>query len=177
MSSIPQSSPTHGHGPNQTNSCMRRLQANLTYMFALADRKGKAQLPTSPAYMTPPPLNLQLKLKLPPGTPDDPVERPADPVADRVERDQLIKNLYRKLQSLYPGVDPKKEPPAQPTGAARPSAGNPAAAAAAAAAKGQNGGQASTPVGGQGSNQNSPAPTPGQSQGTPLMGNAAVPGL
>ncbi|KAK3906307.1 hypothetical protein C8A05DRAFT_11937 [Staphylotrichum tortipilum] len=158
------------------NQCMRRLQTNLSYMFALADRKGKAQIPPSPAYLTTPPLNLQLKLKLPPSAPDDPVERPADPVADRAERDQLLKTLYRKLQSLYPGVDPKKEPPAQP----------PAGAAAAGAAgrpgggvggKGVPNGQGPVSVMQGGSNQNSPAPTPGQSAGTPLMGNAAVPGL
>ncbi|KAK4033762.1 hypothetical protein C8A01DRAFT_49708 [Parachaetomium inaequale] len=172
------------------NQCMRRLQANLTYMFALADRKGKAQVPPSPAYLTPPPLNMQLKLKLPPSTPDDPVERPADPVADRNERYQLLKSLYRKLQSLYPGVDPKKEPPAQQQpaggGGARQlppgggGGGGPNAVKAAAAP--QNGMQASTPGGGGGgglggSNQNSPAPTPGQSQGTPLMAEAVAPGL
>ncbi|KAK4157348.1 hypothetical protein C8A00DRAFT_40312 [Chaetomidium leptoderma] len=156
------------------NQCMRRLQANLTYMFALADRKGKAQLPPSPAYLTPPPLNLQLKLKLPPSTPDDPVDKPADPIADRNERDQMLKNLYKRLQALYPGVDPRKEPAAQPAGA-KLGAVNPGAPAG---AKGQNGqASASTPVGGQGSNQNSPAPTPGQSHGTPQMANAAAPGL
>jgi hypothetical protein len=154
---------------------MRRLQANLTYMFALADRK-KAPLPPSPAYLTPPPLNLQLKLKLPPSTPDDPVERPEDPIADRAERDQLLKSLYKKLQSLYPGIDPNKEPPAQPpAGAVRPGAGGNVSANA--GSRGQNG-QASTPgPGGQGSNQNSPAPTPGQSQGTPMMANAPAPVL
>lgn len=173
---------------------MRRLQANLTYMFALADRKGKAQIPPSPSYLTPPPLNLNLKIRLPPSTPDDPIERPADPMADRAERDQLIKSLYKKLQSLYPGIDPNKEPPSQPPPGSKP--GNPNAAgaalqggsAAAAAHKGINGtappttvGQqpAATPasVGGQASNQNSPAATPGQSHGTPQMANAMAPGL
>ncbi|KAK4125942.1 hypothetical protein N657DRAFT_568312 [Parathielavia appendiculata] len=155
------------------NQCMRRLQANLTYMFALADRKKG--VPPSPAYLTPPPLNLQLKLKLPPSTPDDPMERPEDPIADRVERDQLLKSLYKKLQSLYPGIDPNKEPPAQPPAGARPSVGN----ANAAGAKGLNGTEPNHLGGGgqQGSNQNSPAPTPGQTQGTPLMGNVTVSGL
>jgi hypothetical protein len=121
---------------------MRRLQANLTYMFALADRKGKAQLAGSPAYLTPPPLNLQIRLKLPPVNPEDPVDRPADPVADRAERDQLLRNLYKKLQGLYPGVDPKKEPAVQPVAGAagRPLGGNPNMnAAAGGKVQGQNG--------------------------------------
>ena len=167
---------------------MRRLQANLTYMFALADRKAKPQLPTSPAYLTPPPLNMQLKLKLPPTSADDPVERPADPVADRIERDTLLKNLYKKLHSLYPGVDPRKEPAAQPAGARPPAINTNAAAGAGAGpggmrtggppSAGQNG-QVSTPVaaaagmgggGIQGSNQGSPAPTLS-------MGETVAPGL
>jgi hypothetical protein len=161
------------------NQCMRRLQANLTYMFALADRKAKAQVPASPAYLTPPPLNLQLKLKLPPTAADDPVERPADPVADRAERDTLLKNLYKKLHSLYPGVDPKKEPPAQAAGA-RPPAINTNAGPGAGGVRpgppsaGQNG-QVSTPVaaglgGAQGSSLGSPAPTL-------TMGDTVAPGL
>ncbi|KAL2266986.1 hypothetical protein VTJ83DRAFT_4263 [Remersonia thermophila] len=180
------------------NHCMKRLQANLTYMFALADRKGKPQIPPSPAYLTPPPLNLNLRIRLPPPSgPDDPIERPADPVADRAERDQLIKSLYKKLQALYPGVDPNKEPnpnqlqagaskpggPGMPGGAIQGSAGgNPAAH------KGPNGATptamgsqtAATPVSlGQASNQNSPAATPtlAQTHGTPQMGNAVAPGL
>ncbi|KAL2129507.1 hypothetical protein VTI74DRAFT_7657 [Chaetomium olivicolor] len=168
------------------NQCMRRLQANLTYMFALTDKSKGKPVPPSPAYLTPPPLNLQLKLRHPPPDPDNPIQRPADPMADRAERDQQMKNLYKRLQSLYPGIDPRKEPPAQPSGA-RPGVTNPnvAAAAAAAGAKppgaGQNGpASASTPVGGQGSSQNSPAPMPGQhgqGQGTPQMANAAAPGM
>lgn len=160
-------------------------------MFALADRKAKPQLPTSPAYLTPPPLNMQLKLKLPPTTADDPVERPADPVADRIERDALLKNLYKKLHSLYPGVDPRKEPPAQPAGARPPAINTNAAAGAGAGpggmrpgggppSAGQNG-QVSTPVaaaagmgggggGMQGPNQGSPAPTLS-------MGETIAPGL
>ncbi|GAB1316660.1 CYC8-general repressor of transcription [Madurella fahalii] len=150
------------------NQCMRRLQANLTYMFGLADRKPKAQAAPCPAYLTPPPLNLNLKLRLPPGTPDDGIEWPADPVADRAERDQLMKNLYKRLQALYPGIDPKNEPAAQM--AARAGAGNPNTAAVKA------NGAAATPAGGQGSNHSSPAP--GQpAQKTPQMLNAAAPGL
>ncbi|SPQ25236.1 da50d51f-ff8f-459f-8231-5fd03a86e7c7 [Thermothielavioides terrestris] len=134
--------------------------------------------PPSPAYLTPPPLNLQLTLRLPPSMPDDPIEQPADPVADRAERDQLLKSLYKKLQSLYPGVDPKKEPPVQPAGA-RPGTANSGAAAAGMKMPATHNGQASTPAAGQGSTQNSPAatPAPAQPQGTPQMANAAAPGL
>lgn len=168
---------------------MRRLQANLTYMFALADPKGKAQIPPSPAFLTPPPLNLQLKLRLPPSTPDDPIERPADPVADRAERDQLLKNLYKKLQSLFPGIDFRKEPLLQrapgtvnpnaaavkgPNGQAAAAAGANAAAGPGAGAGASAGVAVSTPVGGQGSNHNSPAPAP-PAQNTPRMANAAAP--
>ncbi|KAK3307520.1 uncharacterized protein B0T15DRAFT_181202 [Chaetomium strumarium] len=157
------------------NQCMRRLQANLSYMYAVAERKVKPA-PASPGYLTAPPFNLQLKIRLPPNNPDDPIDQPADPMADRVERDQVIKNLYKKLQALYPGIDPRKEPVAQPAGA-RPGA-NPSAGGM--KPPGQNG-QASNPAGGgQGSNHNSPAPTPGaaqQGQGTPQMMNAVAPGL
>jgi hypothetical protein len=34
-----------------------------------------------------------------------------DPAADRAERDKSIKDLYRRLQVVFPGFDPKKEPP------------------------------------------------------------------
>ncbi|KAK4235277.1 hypothetical protein C8A03DRAFT_17954 [Achaetomium macrosporum] len=167
------------------NQCMRRLQANLSYMYAVAERKVKPA-PTSPGYLTAPPLNLQLKIRLPPNNPDDPVEQPADPMADRAERDQILKNLYKKLQALYPGIDPRKEPVTQPAGA-RPGAavGNPNTGMK---PPGQQNGQATNPAGGgqgQGSNHNSPAaagaPTPGtsvqQGQGTPQMTNAVAPGL
>ena len=147
---------------------MRRLQANLTYMFALAERNKGKPVPPSPAYLSSPPLNLQLKLRLPPPTAGEepPLERPADPIADRVERDAVLKGLYKRLQSLYPGVDPRKEPaPSRAVGTgAGVGTGN---------LKGPNG-QAAGSVG---SNHSSPAPNQGQGQGTPLMGNASAPGL
>ncbi|AEO60665.1 hypothetical protein MYCTH_74772 [Thermothelomyces thermophilus ATCC 42464] len=148
------------------NQCMRRLQANLTYMFALADRKGKAQLPPSPAYLTPPPLNLQLKLRVPPSTPGDPIERPADPVADRAERDQLLKSLYKKLHTLYPGIDPNKEPPAQPPAGVRPSGGAPGGAPAAPTTEAGGGG------GGGGAGPN-PTHNPNPNNANVLAGTAA----
>jgi hypothetical protein len=182
--------------------CMRRLQANLTYMFALADRNKPANagkpVPASPAYLTPPPLNLRLRLRVPPPpapAADDPAaaaaaavaeQQPADPVADRAERDQLIRGLYRKLQGLYPGIDPRKEPAAAPSagaqqqGNAGAGGGRPGTAPGGKVqgqvqglgqGQGQNGLATSANttavgggvVGGQGSNHNSPAPT-----GTPM---------
>ncbi|KAK0645672.1 hypothetical protein B0T16DRAFT_144473 [Cercophora newfieldiana] len=95
--------------------CIRRLHTNLAYQAALADRKS-LQAPPCPAYLMPPPLNLKLRLRVPktaPGAPDGVTEMPPDPNSDREERDQLLKDLYKKLQALFPGVDPRKEPPPQ----------------------------------------------------------------
>jgi hypothetical protein len=84
---------------------MSRLKANLTYMAALADRKPDVKVAESPAYLTPPALNLTLRLRTPAETPDvkfDPAERES--------RAQSIKDLYSQLQAAFPGVNPKKEP-------------------------------------------------------------------
>ncbi|KAK7403665.1 hypothetical protein QQX98_010547 [Neonectria punicea] len=89
--------------------CMRRLQANLSYMAALADRKPEVKAPPCPAYLSAPPLNLSLKLRPLAATPDG-SENNIDPVADRDERDRSIKDLYTRLQAVFPGFDPKKEP-------------------------------------------------------------------
>lgn len=90
-----------------SSRCMRRLQANLAYLAALADRKPSVTVPPCPAYLSPPPLNMTLRVR------HHPVEgegKVADPVADRELRFKELKELYAKLQSLYPNVDPKKEP-------------------------------------------------------------------
>ncbi|KAB5554645.1 hypothetical protein GE09DRAFT_1121875 [Coniochaeta sp. 2T2.1] len=128
--------------------CMRRLQGNLTYLAALADRKV-GQVPTCPAHLMPPPLNLGIKMRLP--TPEDATE--PDPereekekalAADREERDKLMKELYKKLQAQFPGIDPRREPAfAVPGAQQQPSGQRPGA-----------------PGGGSSSNQGSPAPTP-----------------
>ncbi|KPM39782.1 hypothetical protein AK830_g6757 [Neonectria ditissima] len=89
--------------------CMRRLQANLSYMAALADRKPEVKAPPCPAYLSAPPLNLSLKLR-PIAAGADGAENNIDPVADRDERDRSIKDLYSRLQAVFPGFDPKKEP-------------------------------------------------------------------
>jgi len=97
---------------------MRRIQVNLTYLAALADRKS-VHPPAPPAVLMPPPLNLSLKLRV---SSDESPEKMPDPNADREERDRLMKHLYSKLQALFPGVDPKKEaPPAM----SNPRPGNP----------------------------------------------------
>lgn len=73
--------------------------------------------------MTPPPLNLSIKMKNQvPAAPDSGDSKP-DPNLDREERIKYMASLYKKLQALYPDVDPKKEPafpiPAQGTGNAQ----------------------------------------------------------
>jgi len=149
-------------------SCMRRLHTNLAYLAALADRKA-VQAPPYPAYLMPPPLNLSLKLRVPQNTPDEVIERPPDPNADREERDQALRDLYKRLQALFPGVDPRKEPP--PPASQMP---NQRAAAAAAQQpnqvlmKNQNGQMMA------GSNHGSPAPGP-HPQKTPQMASAVAP--
>ncbi|CAI4214821.1 unnamed protein product [Parascedosporium putredinis] len=86
--------------------CLRRLNANLQYLAALADRKNK--LPPCPVIISAPPLNMSLDIKyLPEGT-DGAANTPADPVADRQDRNKYLQELYAKLQALFPGIDPKK---------------------------------------------------------------------
>ncbi|KAK3687349.1 hypothetical protein B0T22DRAFT_126364 [Podospora appendiculata] len=153
--------------------CMRRLQANLAYMAALADRKATVQVPAYPAYLTSPPLNLNITLRVSQTLPDESAEKTVDPKVDREERDKIMKDLYKKLQSLFPGIDPKKEPVPQMPNAR---AGQPQQQQQQGAIKVQNG-QAHA-AGGQGSNHSSPGPGPQKTpQMTPQMGNAAAPML
>ena len=134
---------------------MRRLQGNLTYLAALADRKV-GQVPPCPAYLMPPPLNLGIKMRAP--TASDSTEKAPDPdadreekdrvlTADREERDKLMKELYKKLQAQFPGIDPRREPafPMSNSGAQQQQ---------------HNAQRQGGPGGGQSSNQGSPAPTP-----------------
>lgn len=93
--------------------CMRRLQGNLSYLAALADRKGNVHVPAHPAYIAPPPWNLSIKLRKPATAPPQ-SDAKLDPTADREERVKYISELYSKLQALFPGVDPKTEPPQPP---------------------------------------------------------------
>ncbi|KAI1462084.1 hypothetical protein F4805DRAFT_193423 [Annulohypoxylon moriforme] len=92
--------------------CMRRLQSNLSYLAALADKKGNVPAAPSPTYLKAPPLNTGVKLKMM-VTPDGSESQEAP---DRDETAKYIQELYKKLQGLYPGIDPNKEPafPAPP---------------------------------------------------------------
>ncbi|KAM0246868.1 hypothetical protein ACHAQJ_010071 [Trichoderma viride] len=106
--------------------CMRRLQGNLSYMAALADRKPDVKVPPCPPYLSPPPLNLALKLRaIPIGAENSSL--PIDPVADREERNRSILDLYRRLQAVFSEFDPKKEPAYRMSGAGQ-KPGNPMAA-------------------------------------------------
>ncbi|KAI1448182.1 hypothetical protein F5Y02DRAFT_337333 [Annulohypoxylon stygium] len=86
--------------------CMRRLQSNLSYLAALADKKGNVPAAPSPTYLRAPPLNTGIKLKMMVG-PDGSESQEAP---DRNETAKYIQELYKKLQGLYPGIDPNKEP-------------------------------------------------------------------
>lgn len=88
---------------------MRRLQANLSYMAALADRKPDTKPPPCPAYLMAPNLTLSVRLRAHPIVPEGSNFK-IDPVTDREERASAIKELYARLQACYPGIDPSKEP-------------------------------------------------------------------
>jgi hypothetical protein len=90
--------------------CMRRLQGNLSYMAALADRKPEVKVPPCPTYLSAPPLHLSAKLRAPALGGPEGSENNIDPVTDREERNNSIKDLYSRLQAAFPGFDPSKEP-------------------------------------------------------------------
>ncbi|KAL5612575.1 hypothetical protein BROUX41_004330 [Berkeleyomyces rouxiae] len=89
------------------NQCLRRLSSNLQYLAGLADPKLKG-LPR-PSLLTPPPLNLNLRLRISPFGIDGENAPSIDAVGERMERDKLIRELYSKLQACFPGMDPSKE--------------------------------------------------------------------
>ncbi|KAI9645616.1 hypothetical protein NHQ30_006358 [Ciborinia camelliae] len=95
--------------------CMRRLQSNLAYLAAIADRAHKpaAQVPSHPAVMFAPPL-----IPKPPHIDPTATITNGDDSASKSEekhedRGEILKELYKRLQALYPGIDPKKDTPAQ----------------------------------------------------------------
>ncbi|ATZ51742.1 hypothetical protein BCIN_07g03270 [Botrytis cinerea B05.10] len=99
--------------------CMRRLQSNLAYLAAIADRSHKpaAQIPSHPAIMFAPTLTYKPAHTIPISAPtndDDPASKPEEGHEDRRE---ILKEAYERLQALYPGVDPKKDTPAGPPNA------------------------------------------------------------
>ena len=87
---------------------MRRLQANLSYLASLADKK--INVTKHLAYLTAPVLHFNIKIRgATPGAEgtQDPL---LDASQDREQRDKLLKELYATLQALFPGVDPTKGP-------------------------------------------------------------------
>ncbi len=138
---------------------MRRLQANLAYLASLADRKGTLPVARGPQLLNSPPLNLKIRMRGHSPVPaSEASETKPDLQADREDRDRYLKELYRKLQAQYPGVDPRKEPAFPLTNGSHGAHG----------AHGQNAGQ--KPGSAQGSNQASPAP-----QKTPQMATVPAP--
>ena len=90
---------------------MRRLQTNLAYLASLADRKVPGQIAKGPQYLMAPPLNMKIKLRgATPGPASESADVKSDHKNDREERDRYLKDLYKRLQALYPGLDHKKEP-------------------------------------------------------------------
>jgi hypothetical protein len=97
--------------------CMRRLQANLGYLAVLADKERKLTQPSPPypVYLKAPPLNTSIKLRqvqAPDGS-----EVKTD-VSDREDTAAYIGELYKKLQALFPDIDPNAEPSLRPAGQA-----------------------------------------------------------
>ncbi|TAQ90021.1 hypothetical protein B7494_g1657 [Chlorociboria aeruginascens] len=106
--------------------CMRRLQANLAYLAAIADRSHKPQnqIPSHPAIMNAPPLHSTppSKSTSPPKSASKPSspsgitkEEPSDSKAEGEEkRLEVLRDLYKKLQTLFPGVNPNQMARGQP---------------------------------------------------------------
>ncbi|KAE8447781.1 hypothetical protein EG329_010175 [Mollisiaceae sp. DMI_Dod_QoI] len=113
--------------------CMRRLQSNLAYLAAIADRSHKpsSQIPPHPAIMSAPPLSPRPSTNSTSSPKSDAKkEESEDKKIEDIQEDQseILKDLYKKLQALFPGVDPKKEPQVPAANAARAQAQQQAAA-------------------------------------------------
>jgi hypothetical protein len=102
--------------------CMRRLQSNLAYLAAIADRSHKpsSQIPPHPAILSAPPLTpkaLSINHTISTSSPNTNLKKEEyeDKKAEDFEedRDKILKDQYKRLQALFPGVDPKKEPAPQ----------------------------------------------------------------
>jgi hypothetical protein len=110
---------------------MRRLQCNLAYLAAIADRSHKpsSQIPAHPAIISaPPPSQKPAQAGQTTPSTSSPTTKKEDsssstsedrkPEADAKKPEEMeeeralsLGDLYKKLQALFPGVDPKKEPP------------------------------------------------------------------
>ncbi|KAG0649303.1 hypothetical protein D0Z07_4433 [Hyphodiscus hymeniophilus] len=109
--------------------CMRRLQGNLAYLAAIADRSHKpsSQIPAHPAVMSAPPLGPRSK-KDPVSSPsietkignvdEDKKPENTESPEDSENRAETLKDQYKRLQALFPGVDPKHDTQAQSANAA-----------------------------------------------------------
>ncbi|KAI0447834.1 hypothetical protein F4803DRAFT_497742 [Xylaria telfairii] len=94
--------------------CMRRLQTNLSYLAGLADKERKPTQPSQasyPAFLKPPPLNTSIKLRQVQS--QDGNEAKTD-IPDREETAKYLGELYKRLQALFPDIDPNKEPNIRP---------------------------------------------------------------
>lgn len=103
---------------------MRRIQYNLAYLAAIADRSHKpsSQIPPHPAVISAPSLTpLPKPAGSSPTSPNGAVKLGTDGAADSEDEDraETLKKQYKRLQELFPGVDPKKEPLVQPAQAAQ----------------------------------------------------------
>jgi len=82
---------------------MRRLQSNLAYLAAIADRahKPSSQIPSHPAIMNAPVLTA--KAATPSGVSPPVSEDGGD------DNKEYIKELYSQLHALFPGVNPNAQ--------------------------------------------------------------------
>ncbi|KAI1130513.1 hypothetical protein F5Y10DRAFT_114597 [Nemania abortiva] len=89
--------------------CMRRLQTNLAYLAGMADKEKRPTQPSQPypPYLKPPPLDTSIKLRQVQA--EDGGETKTD-IIDREETAKYIGELYKRLQALFPDIDPNKEP-------------------------------------------------------------------
>lgn len=95
---------------------MKRLQSNLAYLAAIADRSHKpaSQIHAHPAIMKAPLItsrpstsSAETETKM-----EESDEKKADVLLE--ERIENLKVYYKQLQALFPGVDPNKEPSRPP---------------------------------------------------------------
>ncbi|CCC06948.1 unnamed protein product [Sordaria macrospora k-hell] len=92
--------------------CMVRVRTNMGFMAPLSQPGKQPNMHPYPAYLTPPPLHLNLRVRVAQNTSaeDSASDAPPDPNTDRAERHKIMTDLYKKLQSLYPALDYKNEP-------------------------------------------------------------------
>jgi len=83
---------------------MRRLQSNLAYLAAIADRSHKpsSQIPPHPQIMLAPAFTTRTKV-------EDEKDDKVDGVESNKERIDLLNKQYTRLQELFPGADLQKE--------------------------------------------------------------------